>query len=299
VIDPGIPESVGRSGPGRYAAPAVAFALAAIYSTFFLVVWRPSWLPQSWISTIRQPAGLLRNTVVSGVLAAMGWSNPGRDLVHACYLLLVAGLIPWLLMALMGRGRPRDLGTRLPNRYAPRLLAVCFVCSVPFLWWMARSSGMAGFYLPHMRRVGAAAFLSYYFVNMLTEHSLHHGVLLAVLRPGLRWPGAGDGCRSALVAKSGGMLRWLGLAQRGGAGRGWRGAADWLGLARDCGPAILGSALLFGYLHLGKDFRELALSVPGGIALGWLAYRTDSWLTPFVLHLATAGVTLVLMLLAQ
>jgi membrane protease YdiL (CAAX protease family) len=71
----------------------------------------------------------------------------------------------------------------------------------------------------------------------------------------------------------------------------------WIGLPADCVPAILTSTTLFGLVHVGKDPRELLLSLPGGVALAYIAYRTNSWLTVFVLHLATAG-TAFLMIVA-
>jgi hypothetical protein len=70
----------------------------------------------------------------------------------------------------------------------------------------------------------------------------------------------------------------------------------WLGLPGGCVPAIVASAVLFSLVHVGKDARELLLSLPGGVALGYLAYRTNTWLTPFVLHLATAGTACLMML---
>ena len=41
--------------------------------------------------------------------------------------------------------------------------------------------------------------------------------------------------------------------------------------------------------HLTKDPRELMLSLPGGIALAFLAYRSNSALVPFLTHAGTAG----------
>ena len=73
--------------------------------------------------------------------------------------------------------------------------------------------------------------------------------------------------------------------------------AAWLGLMPGCGFAIFASAALFALIHVGKDWREAALSFPGGLAIAYIAYRGDSWLIPFLLHSMTAGVTLGLVLL--
>jgi membrane protease YdiL (CAAX protease family) len=64
-----------------------------------------------------------------------------------------------------------------------------------------------------------------------------------------------------------------------------------------CILPILVSGLLFAAVHLGKDPRELALSLPGGIALGYVSYRTNTWLIPFLLHALNAGTACALMLL--
>ena len=50
-------------------------------------------------------------------------------------------------------------------------------------------------------------------------------------------------------------------------------------------------------VHLGKDWREAVLSLPGGIAVAYVAYRGDSWGIPFLLHALTAGTTLGIMLI--
>jgi len=212
------------------------------------------------------------------------------------YLLIVAGVIPWLLALLLGRGRPQDIGLRRANLLGWRLALVGYVLSLPFLWWMARSPDFALSYLRQFERAGGLAFCLYYTVNMLTEHFFLHGVLLAAFRPGRRWPAPAP-LPSEAPADSRPILRWLGLAQPAhGAARLQR-ITRWVGLPDGCITAILASAMLFGLMHLPKDTRELLLSVPGGIALAFLAYRTNTWLTPFGLHLATAGTAFALVLL--
>ncbi len=72
-----------------------------------------------------------------------------------------------------------------------------------------------------------------------------------------------------------------------------------INLPDGCLLAVLASAMLFGLVHLGKDPRELMLSLPGGIALGYLAYRTNTWLIPLALHLATAGTACAMIVVTQ
>jgi hypothetical protein len=49
------------------------------------------------------------------------------------------------------------------------------------------------------------------------------------------------------------------------------------------GPAVFGTALLFGMLHVGVWPTPIALFVLG-LGLGWLAWRTQSLVGPIVLH---------------
>jgi membrane protease YdiL (CAAX protease family) len=78
-----------------------------------------------------------------------------------------------------------------------------------------------------------------------------------------------------------------------------RRVTSWIGLQSGCVPAVLASAALFALVHVGKDWRELLLSVPGGIVLAYMAYRTNTWLVPFVLHLATAGTACAMAILME
>jgi membrane protease YdiL (CAAX protease family) len=62
------------------------------------------------------------------------------------------------------------------------------------------------------------------------------------------------------------------------------------GLRRGFGwHAIWLQAIPFGLLHWGKPPLELAAAFPGGILLGLLAWRAESFLPCFALHWAVAG----------
>jgi membrane protease YdiL (CAAX protease family) len=55
--------------------------------------------------------------------------------------------------------------------------------------------------------------------------------------------------------------------------------------ARRLGPqAIWLQAVPFALAHIGKPELETLSTIFGGFALGWIAYRTRSFLYPFVLH---------------
>jgi len=55
--------------------------------------------------------------------------------------------------------------------------------------------------------------------------------------------------------------------------------------ARRLGPqAIWLQAVPFALAHIGKPELETLSTIFGGFALGWIAYRTRSFLYPFMLH---------------
>ncbi|NOT00996.1 MAG: CPBP family intramembrane metalloprotease [Phycisphaerales bacterium] len=270
----------------------------AAYCVCFFITPR-QWLGETGRSVVRgvkQPVDTFVRGSLTTFTEVTGIQLPSHTFVrHGVYLFLVSVVIPWTLMAVLRRGRPVEIGFRRPNVIALRVLVCSFAVALPFLWWMVGSAGFASGYKPHLRSAGAVLFLVYYAVNMTGEHFLFHGIMLAAFRRQLRWP------EPAVVEPVGGLgLRraatWLGLAQTGGDARGHRRITRWLGLPTGCVPAVLWSAVLFCAIHAGKDQRELLLSFPGGAVLAYLAYRTNSWLTPYVLHLATAGTACAMML---
>jgi hypothetical protein len=280
----------------RWLSQVLAAALATLYCAAFFAH-APHGSPEALRAAMASPkmrvVRLLRDS-----FREMGVASPGSKVIDSVYLFLLAGVVPWFVMALLRRGGWHDLGCRRPNRYGWRLALVGFLLSIPFLAWMVGGVEIEGYYLRQFRAAGAGVFLGYYFVNMGTEHFFFHGVLLAAFRSDRRWPSAPT---AKPIGEERGWLQWLGMAQTvhdqsaGPFGK----LRQWLGLPTGCGFAIVGSAILFGFIHLGKDVRELILSIPGGAALGILAYRTNSWLTPLVLHLATAGTAFLIILARQ
>ena len=279
------------------ALPPVTLVLVAAYVTLVLVSPRRSWPAQ-----LREP--MIRTQVwVHGQIVdackTLGLPplkrGPQRQ---AAYLLFAYGAVPWIVMVLLRRGRPSDLGLRKPNAVGWRLSGVGYVCAIPLIVWMVLGPTFAQHYRPLLAKEGMPVFSAYYFVSMLTEHFLFHGVMLALFRVDRRWPAAPTVVQTSRRSVQR-FLQWLGLSQPVGDVRGLRAITRWLGLPDGCVVAILSSGLLFGLVHLGKDSRELLLSVPGGIGFAILAYRANSWLAPFVLHLVTAGTALAIMLVLQ
>lgn len=289
------PEAAARSCGSSATKWVVAVAIFAstLYCVTFLIPPAPEW-PDPIRVAIRRCSGCI-HAVVDVLFGLAGATPPRGELRSGIYLLIVAGVVPWLIAILLGRGRPKDIGLRRANLLGWRLALVGYVLSLPFLLWMVRSPDFAPSYLWRLERAGGVAFCLYYTVNMLTEHFFLHGMLLALFRPGFRWPAPAP-LPSDAPADRPPLLRWLGFAQSTHGAAGLQRITRWIGLPDGCVAAVLASAMLFGLVHVPKDTRELLLSVPGGVALAFLAYRTNTWLTPLVLHLATAGTAFALVL---
>ena len=288
----------GKDTPARSFADviltAAAISLAVVY-TLAVYVQPPKWWPDT---VIQGRVSLVRGlyAVISGALSPIGISSPSPELRGGVYLVLTAGIVPWLLLAAIRRGRPSDLGIRRPNRIGWRMLVIGFLLAAPFQYWMVLSPAFSKYYGPHLARAGFFAFAASYVVNMLAEHFFFHGVLLSVCRVGHRWPSPPPIATDA-QSRWERIGQWLGLAQPHEGSRGLARALRWIGLPAGCGAAMVTSATLFGAVHIGKDPREMLLSVPGGLALGYVAYRSNSWLIPYILHLATAGTALGMMMI--
>jgi len=57
-------------------------------------------------------------------------------------------------------------------------------------------------------------------------------------------------------------------------------------LAEICGPyAILLQAVPFTLAHFGKPYIETASCIFGGVAFGYIAWKTKSFLYPYLIHL--------------
>ena len=261
--------------------------IASLYLSLFWIQKQP-WMP-GWLTTAGREFRFWMIGRMSGAIeAVIGWSPAGPWRWAA--LSLVMGLVvPWLFMLVLGRGRPGDIGLKWPNRVGWRLAIVGYVVSLPFLIAATRSPAMQAYYSRQLSSWSLGALLGAYVVVLLAEHFLFHGVLLALLHPRRRWPVVsapaeveGIGPRRA--------LRWLGLSQPVGGGGVVSRATRWIGLPEGCLWAMALQTVVFGLIHVGKAPAEVALSFPGGLAMAYVAYRSDSLLTPMVIH-TTTGIT--------
>jgi membrane protease YdiL (CAAX protease family) len=272
---------------------ALAAAVCVAYVLLLLVMPPPSVgaslpafcrLPRKWV-----------NQLISSGYELLGIEEVTRELRYGAFFFLTMLLLPWLVMALLRRGRFHDLGWRLPNRLTWRFLALSFVVSLPFVIWMALSPQFEPYYRPYLQ-AGATTFLTYYVAVLFCEHFFFHGFLLAILRRGHRWPAPPPEDRSAPHGLHR-ALQWLGLAQPTDGARSVKMVTRWIGLPDGCVTAVVVSGLLFGAIHFGKDPRELALSFPGGLLVAFVAYRCNSFFAPLILHGLTAGAAVLVILL--
>ena len=271
----------------------VGVVATVLYVFAFFVVLPNEWRG-GWLGRIEVPRDWL-NGVCGDVWVWFGVAKPGWMLQHGTYCVLSGIVVPWILLTVVGRGRPRDFGLRRPNAIAWRMLAICIIGSMPLLFWMVGGAGFADYYRPQLR-LGKSAFLTYYAVNMISEHFVFHGVMLAALRRGVRWPSPAK-VNAEPACGWNRPLRWIGLAQPIADERGAGRVAAWFGLPAGCVCGVVVSGLLFGAAHIGKDGREFLLSFPGGMASAYIAYRTNSAVVPFLLHAVTAGAACLMMVL--
>lgn len=278
-------ERVSRAGIGL----AVSIVLSALYCLVLL-------MPR--FARTLGPLSAVRpwfHRLAKNVLVAFGAEEARLELRLGFFFILILLIIPWLAMLCAGRGRPWDIGLRSPNRIGWRILAIGFLLALPFQIWMVNSPGFARYYVPQIERAGLTVFLLYYTAVLLGEHFFFHGVLLATCRSGGRWPSPPPLSNDAGTAV-GRILQWIGLCQPVDSATGVRRLTRWIGLRDGCLLAVFASAALFTAIHIGKDPRELLLSFPGGVGLAYVAYRTNTWLIPYLLHAATAAIACALML---
>lgn len=208
--------------------------------------------------------------------------------------MVMCAAIP-LLVSLALRRRLRDVGLGNPPLWGWRIVLIAVLLATPFLYWMATSDNFAAqakmLYVVNPRGNVDLWNMSAPLIGaVLAEHLFVQGFVLAALLPGGRFP---EHIPNAPVIGPWWqrMLRHIGLAQDTDSAKGMSKALVWLGLDGPAVWAILGSGLVFGYIHLGKHPVELLLSFPGGVGIAYVAYRTRSAWPALVVHLATMSIT--------
>ena len=224
--------------------------------------------------------------VIQSIYAWVGFANPATLLQNFTFFFVVALVVPWVVMALLQRGRPHDIGWRKPNPLLLRLVGCSFLVALPFLYWMVSHPNFYKFYERRYSDTSMISVALYYVWVLFCEHLFFEGIMLGAFRKGGRWPAPAGICKKETSGFLR-VLRWMGMAQPTGEAKGVQRVTRWLGLPDGCLGAVLLSGLLFGMVHAGKNQRELLLSFPGGTFLAYLAYRCNSWHAPYLLHAST------------
>ncbi len=293
-----LPRQAPPTTPKATARPLIR-GLAMVATSLYVVVVIVS--PQKWPFPDLQPIWLDSRKFVYGSLRSLlewlGIASPS-DLLQQCTFLFVTALVvPWIVMAVLKRGRPNDIGWRKPNPLLLRLVGCSFLVALPFIYWTVSH---ANFYESYEGKYSDKSMISvalYYVWILFCEHLFFEGLMLGAFREGGRWP-APAGIRTKKSSGFLRVLRWIGVAQPTGEAKGVRKITRWLGLPDGCLGAVLLSGLLFWLVHAGKNPREQLLSYPGGTFLAYLAYRCNSWHAPYLLHASTvlaAGAIMILM----
>ncbi len=174
-------------------------------------------------------------------------------------------VIPIISLLLQGR-KLTDFGLGMLNRLGIRLTSIAIIISIPFGLWIQLES-------PYPHRLTTMYVLSLF--NKIPEHFLILGILVALMLPHRRLPNPAymapiEGSRGKKI------LRWLGIAQPMTIDSDNR-ALAWFGLNWTSLFAIVVSGLVFYMLHLGRaNHVEVALSLPGGMLVAYITFRTHS-----------------------
>jgi len=174
-------------------------------------------------------------------------------------------LIPIIFFVIRGR-KLTDFGIGMLNKLGLRLTSIAIAASIPFGLWIQLSS-----LYPH--ELSVMYVLSLF--NKIPEHFLILGILTAMMLPLRRLP---NPVYLAPIEGSKGqkILRWLGVAQPMTRDSDKRLLA-WFGLNWTSLFAIVVSGLVFFMIHLGRDNPvEVGLSLPGGILVSYITFRTHS-----------------------
>ncbi len=196
--------------------------------------------------------------------------------------IFLGGLLPALLLLWHSRGRGGSFlgfGTIL----GWRIVGLAYLGAFVFLAYLASRSEFRDYYANIMRK-GLAGPSARFFLVIIPEHICIQGLVLRLaLGPPERWPELAP----PLVVRGWWtrLLSWLGLTSSPG-------FLPRLGLDGRVLAALMAQAWIFGWVHIGKDIGEMALSFPGGLALGYLAWRAQSVWPATLLH-ALTGATVI------
>lgn len=153
-----------------------------------------------------------------------------------------------------------------------------YIIAFGFLLWLAARPSFRAYYAPLLKQ-GLGNMSLRFALVLIAEHIAIQGLILRLALPDLTsWPVVLD-IDPRATGLGPRLRRFLHL------GPDWSLAS--FGLSPAIIVALLAQAWVFGWVHMSKDLGELLLSFPGGLAMGYLAWRAQSIWPCFVLHAAT------------
>jgi hypothetical protein len=243
--------------------------LGAIYVSLFWL--RP---PSSWPTWPGWPRRHLIDLTAHLLHVSSSWAWTINGVI-------LGGVLPALLLLVLRR----RFGVTLlgpGNRIGWQLAAIGYLGAlIPLAVLAARPEFRAYYRSMIGHDLGGNAIR--YFIVVCAEHICIQAAILRLALGGReRWPAAPQLAAGAGIGQR--LRRLLGL----GSGP-WASA---LGVDRAVLLALIGQALIFGWVHLSKDTGELISSFPGGLAIGYITWRGRSIWPCAALHIAT-GVTVI------
>lgn len=235
------------------------------------------WVTLFWFRPARRWPGwdTWRTFLHATIHELTGVGGAGAWMIRSVFFVLLAVVLTKLLLK-----RPLLLG--LPDlRSAPmRLVGVALLVALPVQLALGAMPGMHASYAKLFGDAGPT-WIAANALNIVFEHMFVEGVVLGAALP-LGVLALAEPARVGRFASIG-----LGFPEAGP-----RTLSSWLGVAPAAWPAILAQGLIFFLNHFTKNPFEIATSLPGGIAVGWLTLRTRSFWPGMLLHLVTGAVVL-------
>jgi hypothetical protein len=172
-----------------------------------------------------------------------------------------------------------------------RLFALALVVAFPVQVALGLSPGMQRFYRRFFEEGGEVRMLANV-VTIISEHIWIEGAVLGLALP----VGLIAASQRVMFGPRTGRLARFGLGFVEGEPRT---LSTWLGVPPAAWPALVGQGVLFFLIHFSKDPFEVATSLPGGVAVGWLSFRACSCFPAMFLHLVTGVVVVGTIALAR
>lgn len=263
------------------------------------------------------PRAILRATIVCGlgfVWTWFVWFKPARsfpvmqDVIlaveRAFTVVPITGSPAWalrscvfilvplaIILAIVRRPAALGLGRVEPDGW--RIVALGLAIASPFCIWLGMRPGMQAYYA-HMFGDGGWKPLLANALVIVVEHAWIQGVILS-----LALPRGASAPHSVTSHSRRGALAFIGLGFPAGLPRDERSVWQWLGVPAIATPSLVLQALVFGSVHVGKEFDEVIAAFPGGLGLGLLTYRSGSVWPSVTLHLSTGAMIVGTILLTR